>query len=176
MRQLHGTMLNITDCECELAGYCARHKVKKPSQWVDFCQNDSRYFDAWERGEGPGQQVVGAGSPPVARKSKQRVRASREEVIELGRKLWAELHGYKQSGDWSPREARRWLKSWTSRVPNYSCNCRNHWRSIVRKNPPDFSSNQAFAAWAVARHNDVNDRLGKPQYPEPVPKKNSSVE
>lgn len=159
-------MLEITECECELAGYCARHKVTKPSQWVELCQEDARYFSAWERGEGPGQQVVGTDTPPVVRTSRQRVRGSKQEVIKLGHQLWGELHSYKQRGEWSGKEALRWLKAWTKRVPNYNCSCRNHWRGIVRKNPPDVSSADAFAKWAIDRHNDVNSRLGKPIWTE----------
>ncbi len=45
----------ITKCECELAGYCNRHKIKKHRHWNLLCKHDPAYFEAWENGTGPGQ-------------------------------------------------------------------------------------------------------------------------
>lgn len=48
-------------CECELAGYCERHKVKKNSTLLALCQQHGNYWQAWEDNRGPGQN-----RPPVA--------------------------------------------------------------------------------------------------------------
>lgn len=129
-----------------------------------MCQEDARYFAAWENGYGPGQKVPG--DEPVPNTSKH-VQKKKEEIAELGRRLWVELHDYSQQGEWSSSEAEKWLAKWTQRVPAYGCNCRNHWKSIVRNHPADFSSEEAFRRWAIDRHNDVNKKLRKPEYQPP---------
>lgn len=42
-------------CQCPNAGYCERHRVLKSEHWHKLCQHDQKYFDAWEKGTGPGQ-------------------------------------------------------------------------------------------------------------------------
>jgi len=46
---------NSKPCECELAGYCSRHSVKKHAHWHRLCQTRPEYRAAWDRGDGPGQ-------------------------------------------------------------------------------------------------------------------------
>ncbi len=46
----------MTNCECELAGYCNRHKLRKTNGWHKLCQTNQNYFDTWEAGNGPGQE------------------------------------------------------------------------------------------------------------------------
>ena len=75
-----------------------------------------------------------------------------------GRYAWKLLHG-------EENPTRDWYVEWLREVPAYDCACADEWADLTRKNPPDFSSAEAFKAWAVARHNDVNRRLGKPQWP-----------
>lgn len=45
----------MTGCECEQPGFCVRHGVHKSQHWHHLCQTRENYFDAWERGRGPGQ-------------------------------------------------------------------------------------------------------------------------
>lgn len=45
----------LTGCECREAGWCDRHKMFKTPNLVALCQCSDKYFNAWERGEGPGQ-------------------------------------------------------------------------------------------------------------------------
>lgn len=45
----------MTQCECPIAGYCARHKTNKTNGWHKLCQTNPSYFDSWESGIGPGQ-------------------------------------------------------------------------------------------------------------------------
>lgn len=45
-----------TDCTCTTPGFCKRHGIEKSAHWVHLCQTEKSYFDAWEKGRGPGQQ------------------------------------------------------------------------------------------------------------------------
>jgi len=45
----------MSECQCELAGWCDRHQAKKTSRMVDLCRQHGDYWDAWEQGRGPGQ-------------------------------------------------------------------------------------------------------------------------
>ena len=45
-------------CSCELAGYCARHKMNKHQPWFKLCQNSESYRAAWDSGNGPGQNLT----------------------------------------------------------------------------------------------------------------------
>lgn len=45
----------MTGCDCELAAYCNRHKVRKSPHLLYLCQTNESYYDAWEEGRGPGQ-------------------------------------------------------------------------------------------------------------------------
>jgi hypothetical protein len=42
-------------CDCPGAGWCERHKLNKPAPWVQLCQTNDVYWEAWEDGRGPGQ-------------------------------------------------------------------------------------------------------------------------
>jgi hypothetical protein len=45
----------LTGCQCTEAGWCERHQVQKSEHLVALCQGNESYFDAWEKGRGPGQ-------------------------------------------------------------------------------------------------------------------------
>lgn len=80
----------------------------------------------------------------------------------VGPKLWTELHRHALSLPGAPIEKtlRLWLDDFARRLP---CgDCRSHWKKMVKATPPDLSGAAAFFAWTVARHNEVNARLGKP--------------
>lgn len=141
-----------TGCECTLAGYCKRHHVQKHSGWLSLCQNRADYFEAWEKGRGPGQN----GSEPVQELTL--------EILNKLRAMWGELHRYAllRWNNWSEDEARKWFEQWQLRLPITGCGCRKHWRELLRTNPPDFSSAKAFFAWTVWAHNTVNEKLKKP--------------
>jgi hypothetical protein len=83
-----------------------------------------------------------------------------------GRESWARLHSYPAENwhAWQPAAAEAWFwESWMPTVP-LGCDCRRHWLPLLEQYPPPFFSAAAFAAWAVARHNDVSARLGKPTW------------
>lgn len=87
---------------------------------------------------------------------------SAEETREAARSLWCELHRFPFSEAWACQSRCQWWADWQSRIPNINCDCRRHWRELVEKMPPNFSSPAAFFAWSVSAHNVVNARLGKP--------------
>jgi hypothetical protein len=74
---------------------------------------------------------------------------------------WNELHRYTYT---TPEACEAFYLDWTFRIPNLGCDCMSHWRELTSKYPPDFSSAKAFFGWGWARHNDVNERLGKPVF------------
>jgi hypothetical protein len=80
--------------------------------------------------------------------------------------LWKQLHDYAfEVEEWTPQKAAHWYKNvWRRRVnEHHGCTgCGSHWSQITGKNPPDFSTREAFYKWTVDRHNDVNVYLGKP--------------
>jgi Erv1 / Alr family len=78
-----------------------------------------------------------------------------------GPALWADLHRWALTADLNPGAPGQWLDRFAARVP---CgDCRRHWLEITAASPPALESHQALFAWTVARHNDVNRRLGKPE-------------
>ena len=50
-------------CECELAGYCRRHRAKKSNRMVELCQAGGAYWGAWESNRWPWQTSEYAGEP-----------------------------------------------------------------------------------------------------------------
>jgi len=136
------------DCQCELAGYCERHSVRKATRLIELCQQRGDYWDAWEAGKGPGQNI-----PALRKEPKQ------EPLYNH----WGPLHNYaaKHAGKWHPERARRWYRAWVALIPNsQGCNCRKKW--IAVDFAFDFTSPKAFFESSVVGHNLVNEQLGKP--------------
>ena len=47
----------------------------------------------------------------------------------------------------------------------YPCSyCANHFRGEIKKFPPAVESNKDLSRWLCEIHNEVNERLGKPQF------------
>lgn len=85
------------------------------------------------------------------------------DYLEVLREYWRSLHRFPYSEAWDDPTVRfEWWRRWNELIPNVNCQCRKHWKEMVEKYPPDFSSRAGFFAWTVDRHNDVNIRLGKP--------------
>lgn len=42
-----------TDCECQSAGFCQRHKCTKNEHFFGLCKSNPGYFELWESGRGP---------------------------------------------------------------------------------------------------------------------------
>ncbi len=47
-----------TPCECIAPGYCERHNCNKTQHHFTLCKNRIDYFNAYERGVGPGQRKL----------------------------------------------------------------------------------------------------------------------
>jgi hypothetical protein len=47
-----------TLCECLESGFCPRHRCVKPPHWHHLCLTHSGYFQLWEEGRGPGQNLL----------------------------------------------------------------------------------------------------------------------
>ena len=139
----------MTRCECELAGFCTRHGVKKPEHWVHLCKTKSHYWKAWEEGRGPGQAVTHSTTK------------TEEPVNEELRELWREVHMYAidNFSSWSSNEASKWFKRWFDRIPSFGCSCRNHFAKILKTLPVDTTSPIAFAKRSHEWHCAVSDRL-----------------
>tara|TARA_R110000868_G_C10934166_1_gene766585 strand:- start:911 stop:2827 length:1917 start_codon:yes stop_codon:yes gene_type:complete len=65
-----------TDCECAAPGWCERHQCKKHPHFHKLCQNRGDYFELWEKGAGPGQNLqsvsedsVKSSEPGIMRKA-----------------------------------------------------------------------------------------------------------
>lgn len=46
-----------TNCECAAPGWCERHQCKKHPHFHKLCQTRADYFELWEKGAGPGQNL-----------------------------------------------------------------------------------------------------------------------
>lgn len=78
------------------------------------------------------------------------------------RHLWAELHARPWLPGFDATREREWLAKFEKQIP---CgDCQKHWLELTAAHPPDLSSAAAYFAWTVGRHNDVNRRLGKPEW------------
>lgn len=88
------------------------------------------------------------------------VRITPSPIEQLGPKLWAELHRRPWACDLATEAA--WIRdTFTPRLT--ACACRKDWLAALHTTPPDLASPAAYFAWSVARHNEVNARLGKPR-------------
>lgn len=72
-----------------------------------------------------------------------------------GAQIWAEMHrrALVTFGDDSA-----YLETVTARLPCGTC--KPHWAALLAAKPPTWG--EAYFAWTVAAHNEVNARLGKP--------------
>jgi len=81
-----------------------------------------------------------------------------------GAPLWADLHGRalaldkRASDTGEATEDAKWLARFRQYLP---CGeCKQHWDMMQVRTPPDFAN---YFEWTVARHNEVNARLAKPE-------------
>lgn len=94
---------------------------------------------------------------------KEFVRGVQAGTINTQHGHWHKLHCFPFSDDWGCQSRCQWWKNWQETIPNIGCDCRKHWKAFVEQNPPSFASREAFFAWTVYAHNQVNKRLGKPE-------------
>ena len=86
---------------------------------------------------------------------------------ELGRATWRFLHTMASRYPEKPtKEERKTFDTFIRLFGHlYPCaDCARHFRSILEKYPPQTSSRNAAAGWLCFAHNQVNDRLDKPEF------------
>lgn len=86
---------------------------------------------------------------------------------DLGRATWTLLHTLAAQLPEKPSKQQRkdlcTLIDVLTRV--YPCGeCAHHFQQFVKADPPEVHSRYAFAQWLCRLHNDVNRRLGKPEF------------
>lgn len=87
---------------------------------------------------------------------------------ELGRSTWTFLHTLAAQFPQKPskqqqRDAKE-LMAIISRL--YPCKtCAEHFKEVLKTNPPKTSSGAALTQWMCQVHNIVNKSLGKPEFP-----------
>jgi hypothetical protein len=81
----------------------------------------------------------------------------RAMMARVGPPLWAKLHRWALTADLTT--AQEWLDDFAKQLP---CgDCKRHWRDMIKRAPPDLSSQIALFDWTVERHNEVNERLDR---------------
>ena len=130
-------------CVCKLAGYCERHRIDKTQHLFKRCQ-DGTFFDAWEAGRGPGQQVE-------AKATDSQIAERRRLVKELGRKAWDKL--------FSEVTTAEELQLWEKTIPKYGCDCTQFYAMFKRDNPP---GDVVLFEWKWRLKTAVNAKLCKP--------------
>lgn len=80
--------------------------------------------------------------------------------------LWESLHLYAVQSWQDAERAQEFFVSWQAEVRSQlsGCGCWEKWSKLCEAHPPDFASAEAFFFWSYARHNDVNELLGKPWF------------
>jgi hypothetical protein len=77
------------------------------------------------------------------------------DLTPLYHALWAEFHA-------TPRKnALAFLAVFSLRIPG-GCACRDGFRTLLDRYPPDLSSDEAWFVWKWFIHNTVSQSLGKP--------------
>jgi len=104
----------------------------------------------------PTKQFIAAAKLEASVKAKKR-------RIEKYHSLWSQIHGYAatHSNAWNPDATKSFYETWVSHVPRRGCQCNQHWSSLTKTNPPDFSSPKAFFEWAWLLHDLVSKHHSK---------------
>ncbi|KZT07388.1 FAD-dependent thiol oxidase [Laetiporus sulphureus 93-53] len=89
------------------------------------------------------------------------------DVEELGRATWTFLHStaayYSERP--TPFQRANMLNLLNALPVLYPCStCAWHLGENMKDHPPDVSGRVALTRWLCERHNDVNERLGKPKF------------
>lgn len=137
----------MTPCECPVAGYCNRHRLRKNEHLHRLCSRDERYYAHWEK-------ISQLAERP-------------QPMLGCQYNHWMPLHNYapKNWNSWNPMQARVWYRAWKRQIKNTGCGCAGNWKKEVAEIPVDFSSPKAFFEWSWKIHNAVNQRLGKSAQP-----------
>ena len=135
----------MTNCECPVAGYCARHSVEKTGHLLHLCRTRQDFFDAWESGRGPGQ------IKPEYTATRKRLKRKDIDLKKLGRKLWKNLVETVHT-----LEA---LPEWEDSIPSYGCDCSSFYKAWKRENPPRLDNGLLCFRWKWELRSAVNEKL-----------------
>ncbi|KAF8586470.1 hypothetical protein K439DRAFT_954478 [Ramaria rubella] len=86
------------------------------------------------------------------------------DVEQLGRATWTFLHTTAAYYPERPNPLQmRHMRSLLASLPTlYPCgHCASHLGESIKENPPDVTGRVGLSRWLCARHNEVNERLGK---------------
>jgi len=89
------------------------------------------------------------------------------DVEQLGRATWTFLHTAAAYYPVKPSPSQRsnMLALLNSLPVTYPCShCASHLGENMKAHPPEVSGRDALSRWLCERHNDVNERLGKPLF------------
>ena len=146
--------MTITQCECTLAGHCKRHNVSKTKHHVKLCQERPEFFEAWERGNGPGQKW--SQSDKDARSNVDATRAMVNGTLaEAGRKCWDALF----SGVFTLAD----LEVWEATIPKFGCNCSGFYKEWKATAQAEVVGDVIPFEWKYNLKKAVNEKLGHKQ-------------
>ena len=86
---------------------------------------------------------------------------------ELGNATWLYLHTMSKYYAENPteEEQKRMIDLINNIAYFFPCkNCSEHFKEYIKLNSPNVISNKTLMLWMCTFHNDVNKRLGKPEY------------
>ena len=115
--------------------------------------------------------AFGGLSPVVSKKGERQPNWAKEcpvDRIELGQSTWNFLHTMAAYYSSEPsteqqREMDSFLHTFSLVFP---CDeCAEHLREWMKDNPPVTTSSHGLSLWLCRAHNEVNVRLGKPEFP-----------
>ena len=71
----------MSECTCQLAGWCDRHNMKKHATWHKLCQSHEDYREAWDAGRGPGQERKPLTPEQAAKKARIKEAVERQQRL-----------------------------------------------------------------------------------------------
>lgn len=100
---------------------------------------------------------------------KRKQRTIQEVMAELGPPIWAEIHAWCER----PRTQIEYEAFRNTIAKKLPCGeCRQYWLTDTIANPPSpevLADLTKLKQWGIDRHNAVNRKLGKPEYPYNTP-------
>lgn len=83
------------------------------------------------------------------------------ELLRKAHECWEEIHSFNLT-TWSPVLAECFYEYWLLTIPEFGCDCKDHWLEITNKYPIVFTTHMTFFISVWYAHNIVNQRLFKP--------------
>lgn len=153
---------------------CTAFRHWKPNKATSESKQNDRAQDANSKGSFAGVAAVMstlASGPGLIQQDAARQLGPPEgcppDVEQLGRATWTFLHttaAYYPDKP-SPSQRTRMLGLLMSLPVLYPCSwCASHLGSEMQRHPPDVSGRVGLSRWLCERHNEVNERLGKPLF------------